>query len=226
VIIAVRCFAVGRRPVGRPTQHDDNRHEDARDRHRVLRAVGRDRHRAGYGSSGQDDEPAEHQRREMTVDDIGVDAGRRGDDQQVHYRMRQRLMSVGDDFWIESDRGERVYKVDGKVLRLRKTLIFEDPSGRELAKIQEKVARIKDTMEVENPDGRTLATVKRALITPIRERWVVKIGDGLTSISRATSSTMNTPSPTGALPWPPCRSDGSGSPTRTAWKSHQARTRW
>jgi uncharacterized protein YxjI len=103
---------------------------------------------------------------------------RRGDEQQVHYRMRQRLMSVGDDFWIESDRGERVYKVDGKALRLRKTLIFEDPSGRELAKIQEEVARIKDTMEVENPDGRTLATVKKALITPIRERWVVKIGDG------------------------------------------------
>jgi len=92
--------------------------------------------------------------------------------------MRQRLMSVGDDFWIESDRGERVYKVDGKALRLRKTLIFEDPSGRELAKIQEKVARIKDTMAVENPDRRTLATVKKALIKPIRERWVVKIGDG------------------------------------------------
>ena len=103
---------------------------------------------------------------------------RRGDDQQIHYRMRQRLMSIGDDFWIESDRGERVYKVDGKALRVRSTLIFEDPSGRELAKIQEKVARVKDTMEVENPDGRTLATVKKALVTPIRERWVVKIEDG------------------------------------------------
>ena len=104
--------------------------------------------------------------------------GRRGDEQQVHYQMRQRLMSIGDDFWIESDRGERVYKVDGKALRLRKTLIFEDPSGRELAKIQEKVARIKDTMEVDNPDGRTVATVKKALITPVRERWVVQIEDG------------------------------------------------
>jgi uncharacterized protein YxjI len=92
--------------------------------------------------------------------------------------MRQRLMSIGDDFWIESDRGERAYKIDGKALRLRKTLIFEDPSGRELAKIQQKVARIKDTMEIEDPDGHTLATVKKALITPMRERWVVKIEDG------------------------------------------------
>jgi uncharacterized protein YxjI len=103
---------------------------------------------------------------------------RRGGEQQIHYQMRQRLMSIGDDFWIESDRGERAYKIDGKALRLRKTLIFEDPSGRELAKIQEKVARIKDTMEIEDPDGHTLATVKKALITPMRERWVVKIEDG------------------------------------------------
>ena len=103
---------------------------------------------------------------------------RRGGEQQIHYQMRQRLMSIGDDFWIESDRGERAYKIDAKALRLRKTLIFEDPSGRELAKIQEKVARIKDTMEIEDPDGHTLATVKKALITPMRERWVVKIEDG------------------------------------------------
>ena len=103
---------------------------------------------------------------------------RRGGEQQIHYQMRQRLMSIGDDFWIESDRGERAYKIDGKALRLRKTLIFEDPSGRELAKIQQKVARIKDTMEIEDPDGHTLATVKKALITPMRERWVVKIEDG------------------------------------------------
>jgi uncharacterized protein YxjI len=103
---------------------------------------------------------------------------RRGGEEQIHYQMRQRLMSIGDDFWIESDRGERAYKIDGKALRLRKTMIFEDPSGRELAKIQEKVARIKDTMEIADPDGHTLATVKKALITPMRERWVVKIEDG------------------------------------------------
>ena len=140
--------------------------------------------------------------------------------------MRQRLMSVGDDVWIESDRGERVYKVDGKALRLRKTLIFEDPSGRELAKIQEKVARIKDTMAVENPDRRTLATVKKALIKPIRERWVVKIGDGPDLDIQGNILDHEYMSPTGALPWPPCRRDGSGSPTRTTWKSHQARTQW
>jgi uncharacterized protein YxjI len=103
---------------------------------------------------------------------------RRGGNGLVHYQMRQRLVSIGDDYWIETDRGERAYKVDGKALRIRKTLKFEDPHGNELAKIQERMLRIKDTMEIEDADGHQAATVKKALITPLRERWVVKIKDG------------------------------------------------
>jgi uncharacterized protein YxjI len=102
--------------------------------------------------------------------------GRGGD--ATRYQMRQKLVSIGDDFWIENDHGERVYKVDGKALRLRQTLIFENPQGQELAKIQEKMLRVKDTMEIEGPNGETLATVKKALITPLRDRWVVKVGEG------------------------------------------------
>ena len=103
----------------------------------------------------------------------------RGDgDRRVHYQMRQRLVSIGDDYWIETDTGQRAYKVDGKALRLRKTLIFEDPDGHKLAKIQERVARIKDSMEIEDDDGHRVAMVKKALISPLRDRWTVKIGDG------------------------------------------------
>jgi uncharacterized protein YxjI len=104
--------------------------------------------------------------------------GRGGGDQRVHYQMRQRLVSIGDDYWIETDTGQRAYKVDGKALRLRNTLIFEDPAGHKLAKIQERVARIKDSMEIEDDDGHRMAMVKKALITPLRDRWTVKIGDG------------------------------------------------
>jgi uncharacterized protein YxjI len=92
--------------------------------------------------------------------------------------MRQKLVSFGDDFWIENDQGEKVYKVDGKMLRIRDTLFFEDRSGNKLAKIQAKVLRIKDSMEIEDENGRQLAMVKKALITPLRDRWVVKMGDG------------------------------------------------
>jgi uncharacterized protein YxjI len=96
----------------------------------------------------------------------------------VHYRMRQRLLSIGDDFWIETDSGERAYKVDGKALRLRKTLVFEDADGHELAKIQERMARVRDSMEVEDPDGHRMAMVKKALITPLRDRWTVQLEGG------------------------------------------------
>lgn len=96
----------------------------------------------------------------------------------VHYRMRQKLVSIGDDYWIEDDRGERAFKVNGKALRLRKTLLLEDASGHELLKIQEKALRVRDTMEIEDAHGHTVATVKKALVSPLRERWVVKVHDG------------------------------------------------
>lgn len=96
----------------------------------------------------------------------------------AHYQMRQKLFSIGDDYWIEDDQGQRVYKINGKALRARKTLIFEDANGEELLKIQERELRLRDTMEIEDHDGHNVATVKKALITPLRDRWSVKVADG------------------------------------------------
>jgi uncharacterized protein YxjI len=94
------------------------------------------------------------------------------------YQMTQRMLSIGDDFWIENERGEKVFKVDGKALRVRQTLIFEDRTGRELCKIQERMLRVKDSMEIEGPGGERLAMVKKALITPLRERWTLNVRGG------------------------------------------------
>jgi uncharacterized protein YxjI len=33
-------------------------------------------------------------------------------------------------------------------------------------------------MNIEGPSGETLATVKKALITPVRDRWTIKVGSG------------------------------------------------
>ena len=88
------------------------------------------------------------------------------------------MISIGDDFWIENDRGEKVFKVDGKALRVRQTLILEDAHGKELYKIQERMLRVKDSMEVEDARGQRVAMVKKALITPIRERWIVNVKGG------------------------------------------------
>jgi uncharacterized protein YxjI len=103
---------------------------------------------------------------------------RREEREAARYQMRQRMISIGDDYVIENDRGERVFKLDGKALRIRKTIVFEDMDGRELAKIQERMLHIKDSMEIEGPDGNRIAMVKKAMITPLRERWIAKIEDG------------------------------------------------
>jgi uncharacterized protein YxjI len=94
------------------------------------------------------------------------------------YQMREKMISIGDDFWIENGAGQKVFKVDGKALRIRETLQFEDRQGHMLCQIQEKKLRVKDSMKVESPNGEQLAMVKKALISPVRDRFTVKISDG------------------------------------------------
>jgi uncharacterized protein YxjI len=119
---------------------------------------------------------AREERRDDRQDDRGGPLG--GGSGRTHYQMRQKMIAIGDDFWIENDRGEKVYKVDGKALRVRQTLILEDARGKELYKIQERMLRVKDSMEVEDAGGQRVAMVKKALITPIRERWSVNVKGG------------------------------------------------
>ena len=94
-----------------------------------------------------------------------------------HFQMREKMFAIGDDYWIETGRGVRAFKVNGKALRVRDTLIIEDPAGRELQKIQEKKVRVRDTMEIER-DGDTVATIKKALVSPLRDRFSIDLKDG------------------------------------------------
>jgi uncharacterized protein YxjI len=102
---------------------------------------------------------------------------RRDEPGDSHYQMREKMFAIGDDYWIETGRGQRAFKVDGKALRVRDTLHIESPSGERLYTIQEKKLRVRDTMDIER-DGDTLATVKKAMITPLRERFSVDVKGG------------------------------------------------
>jgi uncharacterized protein YxjI len=95
----------------------------------------------------------------------------------TRYRMREKVFAIGDDFWIETEGGERAFKVDGKALRVRSTFILEGPSGEELFKIQKKELHIRDTMEVQRGEER-IATVKKALISPLRDRFSIELEGG------------------------------------------------
>jgi uncharacterized protein YxjI len=102
--------------------------------------------------------------------------GRR-DDGGTKYQMREKMFAIGDDYWVETDGGDRAFKVNGKALRIRDTLVLETRSGEELFTIQEKKLSVRDKMEIER-DGRTVATVKKALVTPLRERFSIEVEDG------------------------------------------------
>lgn len=95
----------------------------------------------------------------------------------TRYRMREKLFAIGDDYWVETEGGERAFKVDGKALRVRSTFILETPSGEKLFKIQKKELHLRDTMEIER-NGDTVATIKKALLTPVRDRFAIELEDG------------------------------------------------
>ena len=90
--------------------------------------------------------------------------------------MREKLFSIGDDFWIDTADGRHAYKVNGKALRARSTFILQDPGGDELFKIQERKLRVRDTMKVQH-EGETVATIKKAMITPLRDRFAIELGE-------------------------------------------------
>jgi uncharacterized protein YxjI len=108
---------------------------------------------------------------------MGLLRGRDDGPGGTRYQMREKLFSIGDDSWIETGDGEKTFKVNGKALRIRSTFILESRSGEELYTIQEKKLHIRDTMDVER-DGETVATVKKALFTPLRERFAIELQDG------------------------------------------------
>jgi len=100
----------------------------------------------------------------------------RHDDGGTKYQMREKLFAIGDDYWIETDGGERVFKVNGKAFRIRDTFVLETPGGDELFTIQEKKLSVRDKMEIER-EGRTVATVKKALVSPLRDRFSIDVED-------------------------------------------------
>ena len=103
--------------------------------------------------------------------------GRRDEARVTRYRMQEKLVAIGDDFWIENEAGQRAFKVNGKAIRVRDTLVLETPNGEELFSIQAKMLHVRDTMNIER-DGRKVASVKKALVSPLRDRISIDVEDG------------------------------------------------
>ena len=63
-------------------------------------------------------------------------------------------------------------------IRTRGEVRTQYAHGNELCKIQERKVHVKDSMEVEDTHGHQVAMVKKALVSPVRDRFSVKIKDG------------------------------------------------
>ena len=104
--------------------------------------------------------------------------GEFGEDGKVpSYLIRKKLIALGDDFWVEDDAGRRVFHVDGKTLRVRKTFVIETPEGEEVVTIREQKLRLHKTMTIDR-QGEPVATVRKALVTPLRDRFTVELARG------------------------------------------------
>jgi len=91
--------------------------------------------------------------------------------------MRAKLFAIGDDYWIDTDDDRHAFKVNGKAMRIRDTFVLEGPAGEELFKAQERKLRVRDTMKIER-GGEAVATIKKAMITPLRERFTIDVQAG------------------------------------------------
>jgi uncharacterized protein YxjI len=95
----------------------------------------------------------------------------------ARYKMRQHLLSLGEDYTIQDESGDPVYKVDGKLLRIRETFVIEDRDGNEVATIREKKIALRDSMKILR-GGDTIATIRKAWISPIRDKFTVDVEGG------------------------------------------------
>ena len=100
--------------------------------------------------------------------------GRRDD--ATKYRMSERLFAIGDDYWIENEDGERTFKVDGKALGSATRSSSRIPPGTGCSPSRRRSCT--SATPWRSSGGRTVASVKKALITPLRERFSIEVDGG------------------------------------------------
>lgn len=101
------------------------------------------------------------------------------------YKLRQRLLSLGEDYDVMDANGKRAFHVDGKLLRIRETFVIEDAAGKEVATVQQKLIAVRRTMRVLR-GGELVATIRKALLTPFRDKWMIDVEGGEDMVARGS----------------------------------------
>ena len=96
----------------------------------------------------------------------------------TQYRMREKLFSIGDDFWIETEDGERAFKVERQGAAGPRDVRPREPVRRGALQDPGDASCASATRWRSSRTARTVATVKKALVSPLRERYSIEVEDG------------------------------------------------
>jgi uncharacterized protein YxjI len=95
----------------------------------------------------------------------------------IRYRMLKRISSLAEDFYVQNDQGQRAFVIQGKKHRSGGLLAVRDLIGNELFSIEQRSNVSRDLMYIDGPVGDRAAMVLRTMITPLRDQFVVRIGN-------------------------------------------------
>lgn len=73
--------------------------------------------------------------------------------------------------------------LNGKLLRIRETFAIEDTDGKEVATIKQELIAVPETIRLTRA-GKTLATIRRALIAPFRDEWMIDVEGGKDMVAK------------------------------------------
>ena len=101
--------------------------------------------------------------------------------------------------------------------------MLETPNGEELLSIQAKVLHVRDTMTIER-GGRKVATVKKALVSPLRDRFSIDVDGGDDMEAKGNIVDHEYKIERDGTRWPRFRVGGSAFATAMVSKSHPDKT--
>ena len=104
---------------------------------------------------------------------------RHHDELGTRYQMREKLVASATTSGSRTPTASGVFKVNGKALRVRRHARARSRRrAKSCSRSSERKLSVRDKMDRSSATGDTVATVKKALISPLRERFDVELEDG------------------------------------------------
>ena len=101
---------------------------------------------------------------------------RRDEPAGTRYQMREKLFAIGDDFWIETEGVSERSRSTAKRYEFAAHSSSRARRGTNCSRSKKETSRPRH--DGNQYDGHTVAAVKKALVTPLRDRFSIDLKDG------------------------------------------------